>query len=43
MNIYFIMAETHGRKAVDYERVKVTVCGMETLTRTLQQPLIYTF
>lgn len=31
VNIYYIKALTHGDKAVDYEKIKITICGLETL------------
>jgi hypothetical protein len=37
------MALTHGDKAVDYEKIRVTVCGLETLTPTVDQPLLFTY
>lgn len=43
MNIYYIKALTIGDKAVDYEKVKVTVCGLETFTTSSSDPLFYVY
>ena len=43
MNIYFIKALTWGDKAVDYEKIKITICGLETLTPASSSPIVYTY
>ena len=39
MQVYYIKALTHGGKAVDYEKIRITICGLETLTPSSSDPI----
>jgi hypothetical protein len=39
MNIYYIKALTYGSKTIDYEKIKITVCGLEILSSGTADPL----
>jgi hypothetical protein len=43
INTYYIKALTYGSKAVDYTKIKITICGAETLTPISTDVLFYSF
>lgn len=42
VNTYYIKALTHGDKTIDYEKIKITICGLETLAPTSATKISYT-